>query len=100
MVCLTDEKVEEAEEMRGDSLPGGSEMDFEARGLPARPKQPQGETQYQAPQTEESRPSEPEVESESRQQDIPAQSGEKEDVSDPLTAIVPVLMIADDQRRH
>lgn len=89
--------------MRGDSLPGGSEMEFEARGLPARPKQPQGETQYQAPQTEESRPDEPEVESENRQQDIPTQSGQsgkKEDVSDPIIAIGPVLKIADDQRRH
>jgi hypothetical protein len=66
--------------MRGDSLPGGSEMEFEARGLPARPKQPQGETQYQAPQTEESRSYEPKVESENRQQDIPTQSGKKEDV--------------------
>jgi hypothetical protein len=86
--------------MRGDSLPGGSEMEFEARGLPARPKQPQGETQYQAPQTEESRPYEPENETENRQQDIPTQSGKKEDVSDTITVIGPVLMIADDQRRH
>jgi hypothetical protein len=86
--------------MRGDSLPGGSEMEFEARGLPARPKQPQGETQYQTPQPEESRPYEPEVESENRQQDIPTQGGKKEDVSDPIIAIGPVLMIADDQRRH
>jgi hypothetical protein len=74
--------------MRGDSLPGGAEMEFEARGLPARPKQPQGETQYQTPQTEESRPDEPEVESENRQQDIPTQSGKKEDVSDRITAMV------------
>jgi hypothetical protein len=67
--------------MRGDSLPGGAEMEFEARGLPARPKQPQGETQYQAPEAEESRPSEPEAESEVRQQETPVQGGKKEDVS-------------------
>ena len=81
MKCRTDDQAEDAEEMRGDSLPGGAEMDFEARGLPARPKQPQGETQYQAPQAEESRPYEPETESENRQQDIPVQGGKKEDVS-------------------
>lgn len=37
----------EYEDMRGDSLPGGSEMEFEARGLPARPHQPQAQPQTQ-----------------------------------------------------
>jgi len=67
--------------MRGDSLPGGAEMDFEARGLPARPKQPQSQAPYQAPESEESRSSEPGPESENRQQDRPVQGGKQEDVS-------------------
>jgi hypothetical protein len=63
--------------MRGDSLPGGSEMEFEARGLPARPHQPvQSEAEsYQEPETESQSDFQQESESE------PAQGGKKENVS-------------------
>lgn len=66
--------------MRGDSLPGGSDMDFEARGLPARPKQPQAQPQAQ-PEYQTPKPEDRTAQSDSQRDDEPAQGGKKEDVS-------------------
>ena len=76
---FTDDQVDEAdwEGMRGDSLPGGSDMDFEARGLPARPHQPiqpQTQPENQEPEAEQSR-------SDFQQESEPAQGGKEQDVS-------------------
>ena len=55
-------------------------MDFEARGLPARPKQPQAQPQAQ-PEYQTPKPEDRTAQSDSQRDDEPAQGGKKEDVS-------------------